>query len=67
MRCAFPAAAEIKSTCGPKPEMRWVIDFIEGVRQIRGELDIAPSRKLEVLLQNAAPQMSNIWTAICTT
>jgi valyl-tRNA synthetase len=34
--------------------MRWVIDFIEGVRRIRGELDIAPSRKLEVLLQNAA-------------
>jgi valyl-tRNA synthetase len=33
--------------------MRWVIDFIEGVRQIRGELDIAPGRKLEVLLQNA--------------
>jgi valyl-tRNA synthetase len=33
--------------------MRWVIDFIEGVRQIRGELDIAPNRKLEVLLQNA--------------
>lgn len=34
--------------------MRWVIGFIEGVRQIRGELDIAPSRKLEVLLQNAS-------------
>jgi valyl-tRNA synthetase len=34
--------------------MRWVIDFIEGVRQIRGELDIAPGRKLEVLLQNAS-------------
>ncbi len=32
--------------------MRWVIGFIEGVRQIRGELDIAPGRKLEVLLQN---------------
>jgi valyl-tRNA synthetase len=31
-----------------------VIAFIEGVRKIRGELDIAPSRKLEVLLQNAA-------------
>ena len=34
--------------------MRWVIDFIEGVRQIRGEMDIAPSRKLEVLLQNVS-------------
>jgi valyl-tRNA synthetase len=33
--------------------MRWVMDFILGIRQIRGEMDIAPSRKLEVLLQNA--------------
>jgi valyl-tRNA synthetase len=32
--------------------MHWVISFIEGVRQIRGELNIAPSRKLPVLLQN---------------
>ena len=38
-----------------EPEMRWVMNFILGVRQIRGEMDIAPSRKLEVLLQNASP------------
>ena len=36
--------------------MRWVMDFIQGVRQIRGEMDIAFSRKLEVLLQNANPR-----------
>jgi valyl-tRNA synthetase len=53
MRCAFPSAADVKADPDAEPEMRWVIDFIEGVRQIRGELDIAPSRKLEVLLQNA--------------
>jgi valyl-tRNA synthetase len=35
--------------------MRWVMDFILGVRQIRGEMDIAPNRKLDVLLQNAGP------------
>jgi valyl-tRNA synthetase len=35
--------------------MRWVMDFIEGVRQIRGEMDIAPGRKLTVLLQNSRP------------
>ena len=35
--------------------MRWVMNFILGVRQIRGEMDIAPSRRLEVLLQNAGP------------
>jgi valyl-tRNA synthetase len=54
MRCAFPSAADVKTDPDAEPEMRWVIGFIEGIRQIRGELDIAPSRKLEVLLQNAA-------------
>jgi valyl-tRNA synthetase len=54
MRCAFPSAADIETDPGAEPEMRWVIAFIEGVRQIRGELDIAPSRKLDVLLQNAS-------------
>jgi valyl-tRNA synthetase len=54
MRAAFPSAADIKTDPDAEPEMRWVIGFIEGVRQIRGELDIAPSRKLEVLLQNAS-------------
>ncbi|MGC1522930.1 MAG: valine--tRNA ligase [Steroidobacteraceae bacterium] len=53
MRCAFPSAAAAQVDPDAEHEMRWVIDFIEGVRQIRGELDIAPSRKLEVLLQNA--------------
>ena len=36
-------------------ELRWVMNFILGVRQIRGEMDIAPSRRLDVLLQNAGP------------
>ena len=53
MGCAFPSAADVEADPDAEPEMRWVIGFIEGVRQIRGELDIAPSRKLEVLLQNA--------------
>jgi valyl-tRNA synthetase len=56
MRCPYPSADGVKADSGAEREMRWVIDFIEGVRQIRGELDIAPSRKLEVLLQNAQPR-----------
>jgi valyl-tRNA synthetase len=52
MQCAFPRAAGVAADAAAEPEMRWVIGFIEGVRQIRGELDIAPSRKLPVLLQN---------------
>jgi valyl-tRNA synthetase len=56
MRAPFPAAAGIATDSQAEPEMRWVMDFILGVRQIRGEMDIAPSRKLKVLLQNAAPR-----------
>ena len=51
----YPQAADIEVQSGAEAEMRWVIGFIEGVRQIRGELDIAPSKKLEVVLQNASP------------
>jgi valyl-tRNA synthetase len=54
MRCAYPSTASIRADPGAEPEMRWVMDFILGVRQIRGEMDIAPSRKLTVLLQNAS-------------
>jgi len=54
MHADFPTAAASPTDRHAEPEMRWVMDFILGVRQIRGEMDIAPSRKLEVLLQNAA-------------
>ena len=56
MHCAFPGAADVKADPQAEPEMRWVIDFIEGVRQIRGEMVIPDSRRLEVLLQNATPR-----------
>src|SRR5208282_4248045 len=52
----FPRAEDIPADAGAEAEMRWVMNFILGVRQIRGEMDIAPSRKLEVLLQNAGAQ-----------
>jgi valyl-tRNA synthetase len=55
MRSEFPTPGRIETDSHAEPEMRWVMGFIEGVRQIRGEMDIAPSRKLDVLLQNAAP------------
>jgi valyl-tRNA synthetase len=55
MLSSFPKAQSVRSDPRAEPEMRWVMGFIEGVRQIRGEMDIAPGRKLEVLLQNAGP------------
>jgi valyl-tRNA synthetase len=35
-------------------EMAWVQAFILGVRQVRGEMNIAPGKPLAVLLQDAA-------------
>ncbi|HEY2682116.1 MAG TPA: valine--tRNA ligase [Steroidobacteraceae bacterium] len=56
MRAPFPRAEEIDADPSAEAEMRWVMGFILGVRQIRGEMDIAPSKKLPVLLQNANAQ-----------
>jgi valyl-tRNA synthetase len=53
MLAAFPNSADVPVDAQAESEMRWVMDFVLGVRQIRGEMDIAPSRKLPVLLQNA--------------
>jgi valyl-tRNA synthetase len=54
MRAAYPSAAVFAADTNSETEMRWVMDFILGVRQIRGEMDIAPSRKIDVLLANAS-------------
>jgi len=54
MHADFPRAASMTTDRQAEPEMRWVMDFVLGVRQIRGEMDIPWTRKLEVLLQNAS-------------
>ncbi len=55
MQAPFPAAAG-EAEAAVLDEMRWVMDFILGVRQIRGEMDIAPSVRFDVLLQDAGPE-----------
>jgi valyl-tRNA synthetase len=37
-------------------ELEWVRQFILGIRQIRGEMDIAPGRKLPVLLEHSSEE-----------
>ncbi len=37
-------------------EMEWVMQFILGIRRIRGEMNIKPSKPLPVLLQNGGKQ-----------
>ena len=53
MSAPFPAAESLQRDDTAVHDMRWVMDFILGVRQIRGEMDIAPLKKIDVLLQNA--------------
>ncbi len=34
-------------------ELEWVMQFILGIRQIRGEMDISPGKSLPVLLERS--------------
>jgi valyl-tRNA synthetase len=51
----FPTPAEFPRDEAAEREIAWLKSFILGIRQIRSGMDIAPSRKLPVLLQNASP------------
>ncbi len=51
MRAPYPAATDLAPDSQAEREMDWVREFILGLRQIRGEMDIAPSRKIDVLLR----------------
>ncbi len=51
----FPQASAWPQDADAEAEVEWLQGFILGVRQIRGEMDIAPGRPLPVLLENAGP------------
>ncbi len=51
---AFPQSMEAWQDNAAESEMNWVMQFILGIRQIRGEMDISPRKPLPVLLQNAS-------------
>jgi len=50
MLAAWPRAADYVRDPSAELEMRWVTQVILGVRQIRGEMDISPARKLPLWL-----------------
>jgi valyl-tRNA synthetase len=56
MRQPYPSASPDAVLPEVEAEVRWVMDFILGVRRIRGELDIAPSLQLSPRLQGASAQ-----------
>jgi valyl-tRNA synthetase len=53
MMAGYPKAAEYAADAEADGEVSWMKQFILAVRQIRGEMDIAPSRKIPLLLRNA--------------
>ena len=50
----YPGAGTHPTGAAIEEEIEWVKQFILGIRQIRGEMDIAPGKALPVWLENAA-------------
>ncbi|MGI9219860.1 MAG: valine--tRNA ligase [Woeseiaceae bacterium] len=50
----FPTADDASRHEDAVADIEWVMQFILGIRQIRGEMDISPGKSLPVLLQNAS-------------
>ncbi|MGH8165886.1 MAG: class I tRNA ligase family protein, partial [Woeseiaceae bacterium] len=52
----YPASDDRWRDEAAEGELGWVMRFILGIRQIRGEMDIAPGKPLPVLLQGASDE-----------
>jgi valyl-tRNA synthetase len=54
MLAPYPRPADFPRDEASEQEVSWLQSFILAVRQIRGEMNIAPSRRIPLLLRNAA-------------
>ncbi len=54
MMQAFPVAQDEKINPQAEAGIQWVQAFILGIRKVRGEMDIAPGKPLDVYLANAS-------------
>ncbi len=50
----YPGVSDYPLDDDAERELQWVMQFILGIRQIRGEMDISPGKALPVLLRNAS-------------
>jgi len=53
---AWPNADDFASDAEAERELQWVMQVVDGIRQIRGEMDIARARRVPLLLQQANEQ-----------
>ena len=56
MIAPWPDADEFPEAPEAEAEIDWLQGFVLGIRQIRGELDLPPGRRLEVLAQGAGKE-----------
>ncbi|MBP9604049.1 MAG: valine--tRNA ligase [Chromatiaceae bacterium] len=56
MRAPYPVADPSLADPAAVAEMNWVMQFILGVRRIKGEMNIPPGKPLPILIGNASPQ-----------
>src|SRR5258706_773100 len=54
MLAPWPDCADFADDPAAERDMRWLKQVVLGVRQIRGEMDLSPARKLPLLLQNSS-------------
>jgi valyl-tRNA synthetase len=59
----YPASDDFPDDEAARSQMEWVMQFVLGVRQIRGEMDISPSRPLPLLLQDASDLDRDQWAS----
>jgi valyl-tRNA synthetase len=56
MNQPYPEAEAAQVDAGAVAEMEWVMNFLLGIRRIRGEMNIAPGKPLPLLIQNGSEQ-----------
>jgi valyl-tRNA synthetase len=56
MHRPYPEADPALDDAAAEAELDWVMQFILGIRQIRGEMDISPGKALPVLLEQSSEQ-----------
>jgi valyl-tRNA synthetase len=54
MLAPYPRPAEFPADAAAEREVSWLKSFILGVRQIRGEMNISPSRRIPLLFRNGS-------------
>ncbi|MGI9316601.1 MAG: valine--tRNA ligase [bacterium] len=56
----YPESEQSKIDPAAEKEMEWVMQFVLGVRKIKGEMNIAPGKQVSVLLANTSSADENI-------